>query len=256
MWWKPGGDFYTVLAHEASTLGHAVVPFCWSGLPLESEMINASHVLASLLITYIGKEQIILVGHSHGGNVVNYATGVLGEYVQSKPLLKPQISAITLNKPQSPKPILSKPGLDINPTLRIEHDLAVSPIIYPIHKIYVLGTPVYTTKFIPNMGIVGAFINLYSAGDLVQAVGGIFNRKYKSCQRLTNLEVMMQKDSKAVQRPSHNQMHDAIIGRWILHIPESLQEKRLGNFDQFSYGIDAQVLFYESNHPAYCKPLT
>src|SRR5580692_7758644 len=76
-WWKPGGDFFIPLEIQAKELGHQVVPFCWSGNPVESQIDGAAGVLAKLIISYPAGTCIILVGHSHGGNVINRATQLL-----------------------------------------------------------------------------------------------------------------------------------------------------------------------------------
>jgi len=46
-------------------------------------------------------------------------------------------------------------------------------------------------------------------------------------------------------------MHDSVIAKWILHVPEKLKEKRAGNFDQFVYGVDAHIEFNYADHPNY-----
>lgn len=236
-WWKPGGDFFVALEAEAKTLGHAVVPFCWSGSPTEHEIAAAAGVLAKLVVSYPGQE-IILVGHSHGGNVINKATQLLYDPL---PELLAQMSSTTIaqileaakaqlaTQPQlHQKPNLipiSKPhinylhGLDLVPTLRVDTS-------YPIEKIYLLGTPVCVEKYHPQMKVVGSLLNLFSGGDLIQPVLGLYQRQYPLHDRITNIEIRFTAEG---QKPGHSAMHDQLVGRWLLHIPDGVKKGGAGD---------------------------
>lgn len=240
-WWRPGGDFFNALEIQAKILGHRIVPFCWSGNPTEHEIMAAAGVLAKLVVSYPQQESIIFIGHSHGGNVINKATQLLYDplpevlaQASSRPLAD-VIVAMQAHLVANPLtiqnhiacPIISSNQqlhtLDLRPTLRENKS-------YLIEKIYLLGTPVSVEKYHPQMNVVGSLINLFSDGDLIQPVLGLYQRQYPPHERIENVELrFMAGGQNQFIKPGHSALHDQLVGRWVLHIPELLQKERVGN---------------------------
>ena len=48
---------------------------------------------------------------------------------------------------------------------------------YKIDTFFALGTPIHTISYMPNMNVINRLYNLFSFGDMVQTVGGIFKRE-------------------------------------------------------------------------------
>lgn len=260
-WWRPGGDFFTELEAQAKILGHVVVPFCWSGKPTDYDITRGAEVLAKLVVSYPPQESIIFVGHSHGGNVINKATQLLFDplpdilaQASSRPLADILATAqaqttsnASVTQTYCPK---ANPNqhfyvLDFSPTLRQDRR-------YLIEKIYLLGTPVCVEKYHPQMQVVRCLINLFSEGDLIQPVLGLYQRQYPLHDRIANLEVSVQRDRECqLVNPGHSELHDRLIGRWLLYIPDLLQKQGLDNFECFSYGIDGHITCNENSHPHY-----
>ena len=80
-WHRLGGDFYEELQKQAQEIGHSVKTFLWSGNLSDRARIDAAIELAKLIIHY-EDEEIIVVGHSHGGNVINFASRLLFDPIE------------------------------------------------------------------------------------------------------------------------------------------------------------------------------
>ena len=267
-WWRPGGDFFSALESQAKKQGHVVVPFCWNGTPNDEEIFKAAEVLVKLIESYLGRDKIILVGHSHGGNVINKATqllydrlsDILAEVASSSctdilSLAKMQLAASNLI-PQNPASYLIpapiphhySQTLDFKPTLREKK-------IYPIERVYLLGTPVCPQRYFPQMGAIAALINLFSEGDRIQTVLGMFDRRYPPHDRIANVSVSFKQGiSYQSISPGHSELHDMLIGHWLINIPDMLKGDGVGNFERFSYVHDGHITFDEKSHPLYCLP--
>ncbi len=242
-WWRPGGDFFDQLMVCALQKGHEVVPFGWSGNPTEKDITQAGQLLAWLILSYPAQEHIIVIGHSHGGNVVNYATQVAYQELEKR-----------LQETHSLQPHML---MDLVATLRTtavsEKDKALAlGRKWLIDKIYLLGTPVGVKDCFPRMEIVGSVLNFYSRGDYVQQVLGMYGRTFPHHERLANLEVTTGTTTQGRQQPGHFKLHSSTIGRWLLSIPEECAIARRGNFENFVYG-DGIVNFEQAAEPVYIK---
>lgn len=245
-WWRPGGDFFDQLMLSAVPKGHEVVPFGWSGNPTEKEITLAGQLLAWLVLSYPAQEHIIIVGHSHGGNVVNYATQVAYQELEKR-----------LHELHDLQPHML---MDLVTTLKTtavsEKDKALAlGRKWLVDKIYLLGTPVGVKNCYPHMEIVGSVLNLYSCGDYVQQVLGMYGRKFPKHERLANLEVTMGTTTQGRQQPGHFKLHNSDIGRWLLSIPEECALARRGNFENFVYD-DGIVNFDRDVEPVYIQNKT
>ncbi|MBS1988165.1 hypothetical protein JST56_04190 [Candidatus Dependentiae bacterium] len=99
-WPQPDGDFFKELENQAHQLGQKVISFCWSGIPTDQEIIKGGKMLAQLIMSYPPSEEIFLVGHSHGGNVINIASQLLYKLAQEeKPEFKQEVNPIIIEIP-------------------------------------------------------------------------------------------------------------------------------------------------------------
>lgn len=221
-WWHDDGknqNFYAIVSQESAKYGYGtVVPFSWSGIPEESEINRAAELLAPLITSYTS-EPLILIGHSHGGNVINKATQIAAQaYTTPKPFTNDTINP-----------------MDTTATTR-----CIMP--YLIDAIYLLGTPIDTSCWMPNMGIVGKVVNLFSKGDMVQKVAGLYARTFPSTERIANCRVRIKEKNKT-SNPGHSQLHDTIIAQFLLQIPDIASQAHYGNFNQFSFEKQGEIIF-------------
>lgn len=242
-WHRPLGEFYDKLELQAFFARHKLISFSWSGIPTHTEITRSARALAKLITSYSPQEEIILIGHSHGGNVVNVASTFL-----SKPVYTPLDFS------------LLPPLFDFTMTTRsimLWEEAPCEPQKkYLIERIYLLGTPVDCKKYMPCMDVIGYLYNFYSSGDLVQPVLGWFGRTYPLHERITNSEIII-KDHKSnkTKKPSHSDLHNLMVAQWILSIPDELKKTKTGNFDLFVPGKNCIIAFQKDSHPLY-QPFT
>jgi len=118
---------------------------------------------------------------------------------------------------------------------------------YKIAKFYALGCPVDVTgEITPGMSVVGKFYNLFSFGDYVQPVNLACDRCFPDCEGVVNLSVMLKG-----QHPNHGELHNPAIGRDILKIEEYFAEKKIKNFQKFSFKYPGKISFFEYELPCY-----
>jgi len=78
-WYKPNSDFYIELEQQAKLQNQNLVPFSWAAENNYKSRLTAAEILAKLILSYPENETIILIGHSHGGNVINLASQLLND---------------------------------------------------------------------------------------------------------------------------------------------------------------------------------
>lgn len=280
-WCKPNGAFFDVLEQQAQLLNHKVVPFSWSGVPTDAEIIRGGQALAKVILSYPPDEEKILIGHSHGGNVIIFASHLLHQAHTETSSDYEFLSSLIVQADTNQQPQNSPHGLlhDYLPTLRNKKakeqlrkivleaidDIKRSSLEYKnctleksaspflIKKVYVLGTPVEPKKYYPNMNIINTFISLYSTGDFVQPVFGLYKRTYPLHERIANLSVWLDGSGSFIRpnKPAHHELHHPLIGEWILAIPEILQEQKQGNFEVFSCNQNGLLSFKKNKTPTY-----
>lgn len=273
-WPQPDGPFFKEIENQATQLNHKTVTFCWSGIPTDLEIIKGGKMLAQLIMSYPETEKIILIGHSHGGNVITVASQLLYKITHhSTTSQENTINQIFLEFPstvleQRPewttthRSTVAQPGTKEFITLMEEsvHELLRKygyfltrnsrPLSININA-YLLGTPVDMSRFWPHMEIINTLILLYSDGDSIQSVLGTFQKHYPTHQRRSNLKVKLHLAPNHTSAPSHTDLHHTLIGRWLLCIPQVLSTMKVGNFDNFKLGVDGEVTFYPHQHPIY-----
>lgn len=115
-----------------------------------------------------------------------------------------------------------------------------------IHTFYALATPVDQVRYLPNMNVIDYFYNFYSLTDMIQPVLGMYQRVYPPLKNVVNVRTMIN-----FFPPDHFQIHNQLIGRWIPFIHENLAQKKLGNFDKFSFEKSALINFRSNGFPIY-----
>lgn len=116
-----------------------------------------------------------------------------------------------------------------------------------VSRFYALGVPVDPTRIIyPDMSIVDKFYNLFSFGDLIQRVHGLYDRCFAPHVRLTNIAAML-----GDLHPSHSDLHHPVIGLHLLKIPDFFQQQMIGNFSKYQDGLPSQITFSQNKHPVF-----
>lgn len=276
-WPQPQGDFFREIQNQAHQLGQKVISFCWSGIPTDQEIIKGGTMLAQLIMSYPGYEEIVLIGHSHGGNVINIASQLLYKLNQEEQSeVQTEINQIVLAIPT----LITTPSFQLLATTRIDSQtqtvlseessfqnlmsqaslelrlwslkfLTKTQANHSIEFSYLLGTPVNMAKFWPSMEIIKNMILFYSDNDLVQPVLGMFEKTYPTHERRANVKVKLYTSGRNEKAPSHSDLHSTMVGRWLLCIPKVLTQLKIGNFSRFTFGINGSIDFYETKNPNY-----
>ncbi len=277
-WWSAQGHFFAEVEQQAKKINQTVVPFSWSGTPTDIEIRKAGENLAKLILSYPVQEQITIIAHSHGGNIVNVASTEISARLQDLNTSFSQLSLTQLldlvyqryqEKPYEPAssffalPTHHVDDLELIATIRT---MAPHQKKYPIDMVYMLAVPIDQKQFRPSMNVIGNILNCYSSGDFIQPVLGYYGRKYPSHERISNVEVSFKDHASYEKNPGHSQIHSSIVGKWLLYIPHTLAHAARGGFDAFNFGVDGKIVFdiaagplftvYEKTKEAEIKELT
>ncbi|MFH1644666.1 MAG: alpha/beta fold hydrolase [bacterium] len=243
-WYSPRGNFFQELETQAKQFDQKVIPFSWSGQPNNVDIIHGAESLAKVIESYPENEQIILIGHSHGGNVINYASTLL--YDPFEDIMQNQTTEQIYTNVFS---LLNQIELQYDLTKTFSSIKTIKN--NSIEAVYLLGTPVDTTSFAPNMRVIKNLYSFYSDGDNIQTVLGAYQQKYSGIEHVTNLKITMKNVTLFSNNPGHVQMHDPVISKWILHIPDNLKKNKVGNFENFEPEKNATIFFDGDNFPEY-----
>ena len=279
-WWTPQGRFFQEVESQARLLGESTIPWCWSGYPSFTQIERGGQMLAKFLMSLPRNERVTIIAHSNGGNVVNIASAILQQPVEKicgqfgaasvADVLEAAYSKLndipipTTGAFVVPLPTTLYDGLDYTHTLREVPMIkgAITDYRAKLRKVNIidraiyLGTPVDMQVYPPQMDVIGTLINLYSQGDSIQQVAGLFSRNYPPHPRRVNLQVFMKRHDRALMTsPSHSDLHVPYIGRWLPYIPEVLAATDQGNnnFKDFAFKQDGIVIFDENTGPRYCR---
>lgn len=244
-WHQPEGEFYETLKNSAQLLDKKLISFLWSGDPKVKSIQKAGKLLAEVIKSYLPNNEIIIIGHSHGGNVIAQASELLSPLPTEKTL-----STIPHIIQSSTIPNLA-PALSWTPTGRCN---IIYHSSYPINKVYLLGTPINQATHKLNMDVIGSVYNFYSHGDFIQSVAGTHNKTHPQHTRISNICITI-KNSGLLNsgKPTHSEMHHNLLARWLLFIPEELQRYKLGNFETFMQGQDILLHFEHRELPTIKK---
>ena len=78
-WYLPGDGFFECLQAHVAKQGASVVPFCWSGNLNHASRRTAGTALVQLIKSYPADKPIVIIAHSHGGNVAIIASQILAK---------------------------------------------------------------------------------------------------------------------------------------------------------------------------------
>ncbi len=205
-WCRPGGKFYETLRREAARQCEYLVPFAWSGQLSGEARVQGAEALYELLMSYPVDEEITLIGHSHGGNVINLASQMLQDPTKVKLSLGQRI--------------LDKLFRTLPAEIRKATFLGIGT---KIKAAYYLGTPVMDKPYLPNMDVIDRLYSCYSKGDRVQTgLGVLYGRKVSGHERITNCGVTI-----SGRHPSHSDLHHYKVAQWLLSIPDDMQDCRV-----------------------------
>jgi|GEM_PF-658564 len=125
--------------------------------------------------------------------------------------------------------------------------ISVGNYLPKISRFYALGVPVDPTGVIyPDMLVIENFYNLFSLGDLVQPVQGMYERCFREHERIANIAIMLDDIY-----PLHTQLHHATIGKYLLKIPDFYMQNDCNNFKIFQHMMPAEIIFYHHQNPTY-----
>ena len=239
-WHQPNGNFYERLKKSSALLNKKVISFLWAGSPRKNIIQNAGILLAEIIKSYPPNEEITLIGHSHGGNVIAIASQ------QLVPLPLNDSKEETTHNQNLSQILFS---LTITPRKNLA---SIATKKYIINKIYLLGTPIDSSLYKLNMNVIEVAYNIYSQGDFIQSVGGTYDKIYPTQPGITNLEITI-KNSGLLNSgtPTHSELHHELLAKWLLFIPEQLQSCNLGNFESFNPHINGKIHFAENTFPFY-----
>ncbi|KKQ32376.1 MAG: hypothetical protein US49_C0009G0013 [candidate division TM6 bacterium GW2011_GWF2_37_49] len=257
-WHSTEGAFFKNLEKTANLMDQTLVTFNWSGSPTKNEIKKAGKMLAKLISSYPKNEHITLIGHSHGGNVINIASQNLLDIGAE---ILDNVSTITEENLEKEMfntcdmPINENHefvGLDLTTTSRNIKSSQQSPKTYKIDCVYQLGTPIDKKQYAPQMKVIKHIFNFYSRGDGVQKIAGFYKQHYPSHERITNIELKITDlKKKKNYKPSHHGIHHPAVASWLLLVPFTLQEEKIGGFQNFEYGKDCTIVFKEKDVPIY-----
>ena len=213
-WYQPGGDFYESINTFALKAEHSVYSFSWSGIPTKNSIYLAAIDLSTLLLTHTKTNSLILIGHSHGGNVINRASHLIYHYFldhKETTTIYPGSSIITtLPHPST--------HFDLTQTTRKKLCFLTDPgsSLEPyIDHLFLLGTPVEPKELAPNMTSIDKVTHIYSYADFIQTVAGFYYRTYPTHDRIYNLLVTSCSPWHYTQ-PSHSELHSVCIAEEII----------------------------------------
>jgi hypothetical protein len=235
-WYRPGGDFYKELEKRAFLKKHHLVSFMWSGRLNDKARVKGAESLAKLIVSYPKEEEVILVGHSHGGNVINFASKLLFDPFENidadekeiLDFLDEHFSSLDLIESYAQtRSFVSVKERAINAWLAIRKTKTVLNSVrffwnkkekknkkYKIDEAYLLATPVDTVTYAPDMEVIKNVYNLFSFGDKIQRIGRMYKRFYPKQDRLFNIRLKIREFG----NPSHEQMHNPVIAKHLFEI--------------------------------------
>jgi hypothetical protein len=273
-WCTPGGIFYQELEKAAKNLNQKLIPFSWSGLPTDDQIIKGAESLAKIILSYPENEKLTIIGHGHGSNVINFATQLLFDPTQDLTETNtydnasnyPEVSILisqayneanTQKTPQPETTLLVKKAIETIGKLRSEKMELQEQIIQKQHKklyiekVCLISPPVDIKKFAPQMKIIQHVYNYYSTSE---PTINLFDHEktYPKIERLVNFKIQfLNTESFILYNPTPIEIINPILARWILFIPEKLQEEKIGFFENFTTLKDAKIQFKEGKRPVY-----
>ncbi|MBT4594634.1 hypothetical protein HOD08_02030 [bacterium] len=342
-WYKQGGGFFSEVTTEAAKTGQHVASFEWSGLNNHIARVRGARDLACKILEYPFNEEVTLIGHSHGGNLINLTTIFLYNplaHMKSEEEQKEFFHGLAKKLLNISSPILQKAATPVeqlivdemreacetvheayakltgekiqpktkrNKTIKAITDVAIEKIgsaadsfvqtitmLFPlsnlviehelmdaverenaqssqsaenlpapipteekenpnsnqtqkkIKSVFLLGTPVDSRDYHPDMNVAQHVFALYSKHDIIQPVIGLYDRVYPEHERITNMQVFVEQKNGKQQQPGHLGLHRSFIGTHILSIPKIIT----GKFGSLENNHNLQIKFFEGTDKA------
>ena len=278
-WYQPGGVFFEALMAWSAGAGVPITieAFKWTGALSALKRMEAATQLAQLLFYQCQtvNERIILIGHSHGANVIMLATQLLAVLQQPKTNIDVKTKALgqmvdaCLDREQQFLQELKCSAVrsmadaqdflmqDLQFDLELsEQNLVTSKAqiltqlctllettrcittadvlqdkepVPAISAVYALGAPIDPTVYWPAESVVANLYSIYSEGDNVQIYSSQFKRRFadfttfkpQSC-RVVDIKLTFgeRAGAKSLEHPRHLQLNNAVVGRWLLEVPQ------------------------------------
>jgi len=234
-WFRPNGSFYEAVKKQAAPLGHAVHPFVWSGGASPQSIIHAAGEFVEHILNLPPHVPVIIEAHSNGGNVAAFTTMLLGALYKALPtdgtglpetLKSPFIERkLTKNRTYvdelapATETLLQSTFSRLRSVLNNSHHLRRAFPTQPIQLLCLMGTPINTSKFDIDMGVVRQAINLFSPGDFVQTLVG--NNLLPPHERRANIQVKLHDEDFGQDPidPCHKNIRHRLVGQWLLELP-------------------------------------
>jgi hypothetical protein len=259
-WYRADGDFVKSVKESMFFLPDgdigkksAVISFRWSGNNSFKSRLEAAKDLVELILSYPLCEPIILILHSHAGNVGALATTLLKNplclvsknFDEQQDFFELQIErCLRLLKDQQCDNFLLKEIITGCSELVVQASLR-DPIIVrdvfslveerSVSRVYLLATPVDVSLYACDMSIVKECYSLYSTEDFIQTVAGFYGRVFPKSKCLINIDVKKRVLSKKKIGLGHSGMRGCDIGFWLLLLPGLIQKElklKPENFDE------------------------
>lgn len=224
-WYREGGAFFEQLKQWAQekSITLELCSFKWSGALSASKRLEAAVELVQFLVQEFGQEDSlvkkIMIGHSHGANVIFLATQMLALAQQEAPFAIRFLHELantcimqeknypesveesimrSLEESQDPEPnnysdpenleatgdlqnFVDSLGKKLSAIFSVKRSLQ-NPII--IDEIFALGSPIDATTYFPAIQSVKRVFSLYSEGDKIQTYSAQFKRKFADFAKL------------------------------------------------------------------------
>ncbi len=289
-WYRPCGDFFKQLElwGKSKKITMDLRPFAWSGKLSAAARVNAAVDLVQELVKesqmLLPQTKTILIGHSHGGNVIFLASQMLALARQNSDKMRAKFNILieqcfeaekacseasrefiyrSLHEETDSNEVdflqaqdrpLSTAGLEVFKDVAFE-TLCKNLVTrgddsenIVMDEVFVLGTPIDIKTYFPSHEVIKRLYSLYSIDDFVQVYSEQFKRRFsdfhdcQSCNKdfIVELRATFTSASDAidVKDPTHLQLNNKAVGRWILEIPEIVPcfERGRKTFNNFQYG--------------------
>lgn len=222
-WINPNGEFYKQIEQQARAIDHETYVYKWSGHNNNNARIEAAFGLAELLLTTPGDNHI-LIGHSHGGNVIALASEIIALLETNRDAEK-IAEIISSRMATTTGPLFEKSTFSLKRTKKKIKKLTEKALKIPsqnrtnkiIETAFLEGTPV-CEWYQPSSKTINKVISLYSFGDNIQLLVG--KRKFPETPHIVNIRVILNGTN-----PSHRSLSSPVIAKWLL----SLRTAKLKN---------------------------
>jgi len=273
-WFRPGGAFYEAVKKSLDDEEAEIKPFIWSGGISPLSIIEGAAGLVEHLLTFPPHDSVFILAHSNGGNVTAYATmmlAALNQISSTNSTVKLEDIPETLKRPFAEKKLtksrlpaqnelspeveqaLHASLLKLQSTMARSHYLKRALPSYQIELVCLMGTPINTNVFDIDMNVVRQVINLYSVADVIQPLVG--SQTLPAHSRRANVQVKLHHDQNAPAPidPCHKNIRHAIIGGWLLQLPELLANNE--SPEEINALQSGCITFYENKRPVFTPGL-